>query len=65
MKDIFLVDADDTLLDFHGVSGKALQAAFAKSDLPWKEEYLPLFREVNDGFWQALERKELTREQLM
>ncbi len=65
MKDIFLVDADDTLLDFHGVSAKALRAAFLASNLPWKEEYLSVFREVNDAFWRALERKELTREALM
>ncbi len=65
MKDIFLVDADDTILDFHGASKLALKAAFSSSGIKWKAEYLPVFREVNDGFWQALERKELTRAELM
>ncbi len=65
MKDIFLVDADDTLLDFHGSSERALKGAFAALGLPWKEEYLPVFYQINDGFWERLERKELTREELM
>ncbi len=65
MKNIFLVDADDTILDFHGSSALALRAAFEKSGIEWKEEYLASFRSVNDGLWEGLERKELTREELM
>ncbi len=65
MKKIFFVDADDTLLDFHGASAVALRAAFEDSGLRWKEEYLSEFRVVNGGLWEALERKELTRAQLM
>lgn len=65
MKDIFLVDADDTVLDFHGASALALRAAFAGQGVMWKEEYLTVFREVNDGLWSALERKELTRAELL
>ena len=65
MKDIFLVDADDTLLDFHGVSETALKEAFVSSKLTWKEEYLQEYKRINDGLWQALERKELSRTELM
>ncbi len=65
MKNIFLVDADDTLLDFHGSSAKAIQASFAKFNLPWKEEYLPVFEKINGEFWARLERRELTRDELM
>ncbi len=65
MKDIFLVDADDTILDFHGASAKALRAAFEESDLTWQEEYLAQFKQINGGLWEALERKELTRAELM
>lgn len=65
MKNIFLVDADDTLLDFHGVSEIALKEAFVLSDIEWKEEYLTKYRQINESLWQALERKELSRAELM
>ncbi len=65
MKNIFFVDADDTILDFHGASAKALQFAFEQSGLRWSEGYLADFRRINGGLWEALERKELTREELM
>ena len=65
MKDIFLVDADDTLLDFHGSAQKGLRVAFAKCGLVWQEEYAKRFKEINDKLWESLERKELTRATLM
>ncbi len=65
MKDIFLVDADDTLLDFHGASAVALRAAFEGANIAWKEEFLSEFKKINGGLWEALERRELTRAELM
>ena len=65
MSKIFLVDADDTILDFHGVANKSLVYAFESMGLEWKEEYLAQYKKVNDGLWQALERRELTRADLM
>lgn len=65
MKNIFLVDADDTILDFHGVSDQALRNAFQVIGKPWEERFATEFRIVNAGFWAALERKELTRTELM
>lgn len=65
MKDIFLVDADDTVLDFHGASSKALRYAFEQSKLPWKEAYAEIFRKFNDSLWEKLERKEITRDELL
>ena len=64
-KEIFLVDADYTLLDFHASSALALNHAFEKSGIPYKEEYLTQFSTFNAQLWQRLERKELTRSQLM
>ena len=65
MKTIFLVDADDTILDFHGVAREALRSTFDVSKIEWKEEYAKQFSEFNAGLWAALERKELTRNELM
>ena len=65
MKNIFLVDADDTILDFHGASAIALKTAFLRSGIAWKDDYLSEFKVINAGLWEALERKELTRKELM
>ncbi len=65
MKNIFLVDADDTILDFHGASALALKSAFKESGLAWKEEFADKFKVLNDSLWEALERKELTRTELI
>lgn len=65
MKNIFLVDADDTLLDFHGASAIALKTAFEESGIIWEERFLSEFKVINAGLWEALERKELTRKELM
>ena len=65
MKNIFLVDADDTILDFHGASKNAIRYAFSAFDIAWQEEYATVYKRVNDGLWEALERRELTREKLI
>ena len=39
MKDIFLVDADDTILDFHASSAVALKKAFEGFSIPWENSF--------------------------
>lgn len=65
MKNIFLVDADDTILDFHGASALAIRLAFEKYGVVCEERFLSVFKTINDGLWEALERKELTRKELI
>ena len=65
MKNIFLVDADDTVLDFHGAAAQAISYAFEKIGVEWKEGYAQEYAKLNAKLWEALERKELTREKLM
>lgn len=65
MKNIFLVDADDTVLDFHGVSAAALRNAFAESGIVWEDRFAIEYKKINEKLWEALERKELTRSELM
>ena len=64
-KDIFLVDADDTVLDFHGSAMQAIQGAFEALNLEWKTEYDQIYKDFNAKLWEALERKEITRDELM
>ena len=65
MKNIFLVDVDDTILDFHGASTLALSAAFQNNGVAWEENLEREFRSFNTSLWEALERKEITWEELM
>lgn len=65
MKDIFLVDADDTILDFHGASDNAIRFAFSKFNIPWQDEYAIVYKRVNDGLWAKLERREISRAELI
>lgn len=64
-KNIFLVDADNTLLDFHASSILSLQKAFEHFSVVWKEEYGETFTRLNDELWESLERKEITRAELI
>ncbi len=65
MKDIFLVDADDTVLDFHGVAAVALKDSFLHFNLPWQDDMMQIYQSFNTKLWEALERKELSRDELM
>lgn len=64
-KTIFLVDADDTVLDFHGASSLALKAAFIACGMIWKDAFANEFKAFNDSLWAKLERKEITRKELI
>ncbi len=64
-KDIFLVDADNTILDFHASSLLSLRKSFEKFGIEWQEEYGAEFTRFNDYLWERLERKEITRAQLL
>ena len=62
--DIFLVDVDDTILDFHGAAIAAVQSAFEQASLRWEDGYAEAYTHFNASLWAALERKEISREQL-
>lgn len=62
--DIFLLDVDDTILDFHGAAIAAVQSAFETCSLEWKEGYAEEYTRFNASLWAQLERKEITRETL-
>lgn len=64
-KDIFLVDADNTLLDFHASSFLSLRAVFESFGVAWEERFAKTFTKLNDFLWEQLERKEIKREELI
>lgn len=61
---IFL-DLDDTLLDFGAAERVAIGKAFRDIGLEPTEALLARYRELNEAQWEAFERGELTREQVL
>ena len=60
-----LIDLDDTILDFHKAEGIALSRTLESFGLSVTEDVLSLYSQINKAHWKALERKELTREQVL
>ncbi len=65
MKNIFLLDADETLLDFPADEKKGLITALVRHGIAPSEEIYHRFHEINKGLWKRLERREITRERLV
>ncbi len=59
-----LLDIDDTLLDFDQAAYLSIQEGFARLNLPFTEEVMAAFRQVNQVLWPQLERGMLTPEGL-
>jgi 2-haloacid dehalogenase len=53
-------DADGTLFDYNRAEATALKNAFRSLSLPFEDEYLDVYRRINQGLWQALEQSEIT-----
>ena len=64
IKFIFL-DLDDTILDFHRSEGVALSKTLQSLNVDPTEAVLARYSQINRAHWQALERKELTRAQVL
>ncbi len=60
----FLLDADDTIFDFSACSRNALKRAMEECSIAYAEEDHARYAEVNDRLWAALERREITHEEL-
>ena len=54
-------DADGTLFDYNRAEAAALKNTFRLLTLPFEDSYLDVYREINHGLWQALERQEITQ----
>lgn len=61
-----LWDVDGTLLDFSAAERAALRTLFSEFGLgPCSDAMLARYSEINVGFWQRLERNELTKSQVL
>lgn len=64
MKDIFIVDLDETLFDFELTERKNLTQTLVAHGISPDERMLKRFSLINDGLWKELERGNMTREKL-
>ena len=65
MYQILLLDLDDTILDFHKAEYEAIGKTIGHFGVAPTEEVRALYSRINKAHWEALERKELTREQVL
>jgi len=59
-----LLDVDGTLLDFEKGSQEAMFSAAKTLGVDLPDDIYVTFKRINTGLWQALERGELTRQEL-
>ena len=63
--EFLLLDLDDTILDFHKAEYIALGKTLESFGLEPSEEVRARYSLINKAHWEQLERKELTREQVL
>ena len=60
-----LIDVDDTLLDFHLDEVTAISDTLLSFGIDPSEETVALYSSINRALWQALERGEVSREEVL
>lgn len=65
MFEFLFLDLDDTILDFQKAEKVALSKTLQSFGLTPTEEVLKRYSKINKAHWEALERKELTRDQVL
>ena len=60
-----LLDLDDTILDFHKAEAVAIVKAFSEMGIPTDEATISEYKRINRSCWEAMERRELSREEVL
>lgn len=61
----FLLDADETILDFVRSSEESLAHTMRAFGLPYGKEMYAAYKRINDGLWREYERGEIDKKSLM
>ena len=64
MFEFLLLDMDDTILDFHKAEYFAIRKTLSAFGIEPTDETCDLYSRINLSFWKALERKEVSRQEL-
>ena len=65
MIEFLFIDLDDTILDFHKAEAVALEKTLRSLGLAPTDTVLTRYSQINKEHWERLERKEITREQVL
>ena len=65
MIEFLFLDLDDTILDFHKAEGIAIRKTIADFGVDPIDAVCQRYSVINKAHWERLERKELTREQVL
>ena len=65
MFEYLFIDLDDTILDFKKAEYVAVQKTLRQQGLEPTEEVCQRYSQINQAHWEMLERKEITREQVL
>ena len=65
MIEFLFLDLDDTILDFHKSERIALGKTLRAVGVEPTDQVCNRYSQINKSFWQRLERKELTRDQVL
>ena len=61
-----LWDVDGTLLDFHAAESAGVRSLFQEFNLgPCTDEMIKRYSVINEGYWQRLERNEITKPEVL
>jgi len=64
VKNLFLIDLDETVLDFRRTEREAIIGLLSDYGIEATSELQARYHVINDSFWKRLERGEITRSQL-
>lgn len=65
MIEFLFIDLDDTILDFHKAEAIAIAKTLQTFGLEPTDQVVSRYSQINKGYWERLERKEVTREALL
>jgi 2-haloacid dehalogenase len=64
MFEFLFIDMDDTVLDFKKAEHVAIRKTLEEAGIPPTDAVCQRYSQINQSYWERLERKEVTREQL-
>ena len=63
--DVILLDVDGTLLDFNRSEALGIRRLLEHFGIEPLPEYLEVYHRINEGYWKAFERGEISKERLV
>lgn len=61
---LYLIDADETLFDYHRAERSSLEKTLADEGISFSEEIYQAYAQINAALWEAYEKNEITQEAL-